>query len=351
MRQFVLDRMSPLPLHLQVQQGIERDIERGIYVPGNRLPTVQEFAQELKLSTHTVMRAYSELCRRGVLEAKRGSGTFVAGQRQVTTLMLLPSWISSPAASVHDELIGGLRRVLGESDRRFSSMHIEGGNQAVREVIGICQAQHADTVVVFDPSIADEDHLPLLCDKVPSVALLCQKRFVHVMDSVDVDPRRGLRKILQRRIAAGQRRFVYVGMNFLMSDSRSNSAYSVLFDEFNTMMAAAGITPQIELVTGSAADREVATRTFAATLPEGSTILAMTPQTVEGLEGAGKTFDIITYTESHSSRTKLQGRVAVLHLSLTDAAAHAGQLLIDRKRAGANLPPRQVMLSAEVLDT
>lgn len=351
MKQVVLDRMSPLPLHLQVQQGIERDIERGIYVPGSRLPTVQEFAQHHTLSTHTVMRAYSDLCRRGVLEAKRGSGTYVAGQRQVTTLLLLPSWMSSSVAPVHEELLGGLRRVLAEGDRRFCSMHIEGGSQVVREVVGICQAQRADTVVVFDPSIADEDHLPLLCDKIASVALLCQQRFVHVMDSVDVDPRRGLRKLLERRLAAGQRQFHYVGMRYVMDEARADTTYKIILDECRAMLNAAGVTLHSAFVEGGVGTRQAAAREYVATIPEDSTILAMTPQLVQGLEGIGKRLDIITYTESHATRSELQGRVAVLHLSLADAAAHAGQLLLDRKRIGANLPPRQVMLSPEVLDT
>ncbi|HEX9106930.1 MAG TPA: GntR family transcriptional regulator [Longimicrobiales bacterium] len=44
---------------------------------GERLPTARELAVELRVSPRTVERAYEELERRGVLEARAGEGAFV----------------------------------------------------------------------------------------------------------------------------------------------------------------------------------------------------------------------------------------------------------------------------------
>lgn len=49
----------------------------GNILPDERLPTVRELATELRINPNTAARAYQSLEREGVVETRRGLGTFV----------------------------------------------------------------------------------------------------------------------------------------------------------------------------------------------------------------------------------------------------------------------------------
>jgi molybdate-binding protein/DNA-binding transcriptional regulator YhcF (GntR family) len=69
---------APLPLYAQIAEQLKSDIAAGRLSPGQRLPTVRQMAGELNINPGTVARAYGELERDGIVQAKRGGGTFVA---------------------------------------------------------------------------------------------------------------------------------------------------------------------------------------------------------------------------------------------------------------------------------
>ena len=60
-----------------IADTIERDIASGRFVPGGRLPTHRAMAKRLGVAVATVSRAYAEVRRRGLTDARAGSGTFV----------------------------------------------------------------------------------------------------------------------------------------------------------------------------------------------------------------------------------------------------------------------------------
>src|SRR4051812_50189162 len=45
--------------------------------PGDQLPTVRQLAVELQVNANTVARVYAELERSGVIETRRGVGSFI----------------------------------------------------------------------------------------------------------------------------------------------------------------------------------------------------------------------------------------------------------------------------------
>ena len=53
-------------------------IAAGRLQPGDRLPTVRQLAVDLRVNANTVARVYAELERGGVLETRRGVGSFVS---------------------------------------------------------------------------------------------------------------------------------------------------------------------------------------------------------------------------------------------------------------------------------
>ncbi|HVP30114.1 MAG TPA: GntR family transcriptional regulator [Myxococcota bacterium] len=69
---------SGLPLYRQLIQQIERLSAAGGLREGDPLPSVRELSRDLGVNPATVVRAYTELERAGLVETRRGLGTFVA---------------------------------------------------------------------------------------------------------------------------------------------------------------------------------------------------------------------------------------------------------------------------------
>src|SRR5215472_12121294 len=80
---FKLNPQSGVPVYRQIQDQIRYGIASGLLHPSEQLPTVRALAVELSVNPNTVIKAYSELEREGVLTTEQGSGTFVAAQPPV----------------------------------------------------------------------------------------------------------------------------------------------------------------------------------------------------------------------------------------------------------------------------
>src|SRR2546425_10532863 len=80
---FKLDTSSGVPVYRQIQDQIRYGIGSGLLNAAEQLPTVRALAVELAVNPNTVIKAYSELEREGVLTTEQGSGTFVAAEQPV----------------------------------------------------------------------------------------------------------------------------------------------------------------------------------------------------------------------------------------------------------------------------
>ena len=69
---------DPRPIWCQVEEGIRRLLVSGALAVGDPAPSVRELATELRINPATVSRAYQALVTAGLLEVRRGEGTFVA---------------------------------------------------------------------------------------------------------------------------------------------------------------------------------------------------------------------------------------------------------------------------------
>ncbi|MBA4538434.1 GntR family transcriptional regulator [Bacillus aquiflavi] len=65
------------PIYLQIVDRICRQIVRNELLPSEKLPSVREMALQCGVNPNTIQRTYSELERMGIVETKRGQGTFV----------------------------------------------------------------------------------------------------------------------------------------------------------------------------------------------------------------------------------------------------------------------------------
>ena len=77
MIEFVLDARSGVSPYLQVVHQVRRALRLGLLVEGDQLPTVKDVVGSLAINPNTVLKAYRELERDGLVAARPGVGTFV----------------------------------------------------------------------------------------------------------------------------------------------------------------------------------------------------------------------------------------------------------------------------------
>jgi DNA-binding transcriptional regulator YhcF (GntR family) len=65
-------------IFLQIEEWLNNRILEDKIQPGERIPSVRELAEEMEVNRNTVMRTYSTMENKGILENKRGIGFFVA---------------------------------------------------------------------------------------------------------------------------------------------------------------------------------------------------------------------------------------------------------------------------------
>lgn len=73
MIEYRIDRRSGIATVQQTKQALRL----GVLEPGDRLPTAREVVEATAVNPNTVLKAYRELEREGLVEARRGLGTFV----------------------------------------------------------------------------------------------------------------------------------------------------------------------------------------------------------------------------------------------------------------------------------
>ena len=73
-----IDPRDATPIYAQLERGLRAAIAAGRLRPGDQLPTVRQLAVELKVNANTVARVYTDLERAGILETRRGVGSFVS---------------------------------------------------------------------------------------------------------------------------------------------------------------------------------------------------------------------------------------------------------------------------------
>ena len=77
MIEFHLDTRSGVPTYIQLVQQVTQAVRLGILLPGDQLPTVKEVVTSIAINPNTVLKAYRELEREGLVEGRPGVGTFV----------------------------------------------------------------------------------------------------------------------------------------------------------------------------------------------------------------------------------------------------------------------------------
>jgi GntR family transcriptional regulator len=77
-----VDPKDPTPLYAQLERAIRFAVASGKLSAGEQLPTVRQLAVDLRVNANTVAKVYLALERDGVVETKRGVGTFILPPKQ-----------------------------------------------------------------------------------------------------------------------------------------------------------------------------------------------------------------------------------------------------------------------------
>lgn len=85
----MLNPASPVPLYQQLAELLSRRIASGQYEAGGRIPSEPELAATFRVGRPTVRQATETLMRRGLVERRRGAGTFVLARPPEVDLFCL----------------------------------------------------------------------------------------------------------------------------------------------------------------------------------------------------------------------------------------------------------------------
>lgn len=75
-----VDPALPTPIWSQIEEGVRHLVASGTLRPGDPLPSVRDLAREQRVNPNTVAKAYQRLVEAGIVETRRGEGTFVAAR-------------------------------------------------------------------------------------------------------------------------------------------------------------------------------------------------------------------------------------------------------------------------------
>ena len=107
-----VDPALPAPIWSQIEEGVRHLVATGGIHRGEALPSVRDLARELRINPNTAAKAYRRLVEAGVVETRRGEGTFVAER--------------PPTLSAAER-----RRVLREGAARFAALAVTTGASRV----------------------------------------------------------------------------------------------------------------------------------------------------------------------------------------------------------------------------
>ena len=158
-----------LPLYAQVENVIIDRIANGSLAPGSRLPSEDSLVQEYAVSRTTIRAAIQSLVQRGLVEIRRGKGTYVTQPKITQELTELTGFVEDMQA-------------LGrQPTAKVLHQQIVAANQVVARRLALPQG----TPVVRIQRVRLADSMPLSYDE---TYLLKELGEMVIADNLDTEP-------------------------------------------------------------------------------------------------------------------------------------------------------------------
>ena len=149
-----MNPQSELPLYSQIEDVLTSEIAEGILQAGNQLPTEDGLIARFGVSRITVRRAIQNLVTRGLVEIRRGKGTFVVESRITQELTELSGFVEDMEALGRKATARVIGTEIVTADKTVArELALVSGERVVR----IHRVRLADGV----PISFDETYLPL----------------------------------------------------------------------------------------------------------------------------------------------------------------------------------------------
>ncbi|MFR1324644.1 MAG: GntR family transcriptional regulator, partial [Ezakiella massiliensis] len=79
----LMDFTDRIPIYVQVQDAIIKKIILGDYEPGDKIPSIKDLAKDFKINANTVSKSLTDLEAQGILETRRGMGTYIVEDKEM----------------------------------------------------------------------------------------------------------------------------------------------------------------------------------------------------------------------------------------------------------------------------
>lgn len=115
----MLNPDSPIPLYHQLAEQLQSRIREGVYSPGQAIPSETTLARTFGLGRPTVRQATDLLVQKGLIQRKRGSGTFVKEPSQQIDLFSLAGTsqaFSTQGVPIQKTIIAPLKKEIVTGD-------------------------------------------------------------------------------------------------------------------------------------------------------------------------------------------------------------------------------------------
>jgi GntR family transcriptional regulator len=140
---------SSTPLYARVEDVLASDIANGTLSPGTCLPAEQDLIERFAVSRTTIRQAIQNLIRRGLIEIRRGTGTFVAQPKISQELTELTGFVEDMQA-------------LGRhASARLLDQQVVPANESVARQLALAEG----TLVVRIQRVRLADKIPLSFDE------------------------------------------------------------------------------------------------------------------------------------------------------------------------------------------
>jgi GntR family transcriptional regulator len=106
--EFDLDEQSGVATYLQLVRQVHDALRMGVLVPGDRLPTAAQVVARLAINPNTLLKAYRDLEREGLVRARPGLGTFVVASLPGTDPAVLARFLDSMSEWLRQARAAGL---------------------------------------------------------------------------------------------------------------------------------------------------------------------------------------------------------------------------------------------------
>jgi DNA-binding transcriptional regulator YhcF (GntR family) len=119
----VISQSDHRPMYLQIMEQVKQKVAVGDWAPGDEIPSIRQFAMDLRVSVITIKRAYLELEREGVIVTQQGKGSIIAQNPDLTPRLYNQEF------SEHLEKVAQLGELLGLSSDEIARRTKEASNR------------------------------------------------------------------------------------------------------------------------------------------------------------------------------------------------------------------------------